>query len=102
MPRDFEAKRLRGPKIDHQFERDRSLDGKLARLFALEDSINIRRRTPKIIDWVTTVRQQSTRFSEDTERRDGWKAITNQQRRDLRAMGGHEGIRPQQKAAIWL
>src|SRR6266566_1718898 len=88
----IEAERLRGLKIDHQLECDGSLDGKVARLLAFKDTINIRRRAPKIIDRVTAIRRQSASFSEDTEWRDGWKAIATQQGCDLRAMGGHEGI----------
>ena len=45
-----EPERLGGLEIDHQLELDRGLDGKLARLFALEDAIGIGRRAPKIID----------------------------------------------------
>jgi hypothetical protein len=35
MERHVEAERLRGLEVDHQFELDRGLDGKLARLLAL-------------------------------------------------------------------
>src|ERR1700736_4770172 len=47
--RHVEAERLRGLEIDRQLELDRGLDGKLARLLALEDAIGIGRRASKII-----------------------------------------------------
>jgi hypothetical protein len=43
-------------KIDDQLEFDRSLDGKLARLRAFEDAINVGRRAPKVIDLIVSVR----------------------------------------------
>ena len=36
--------------VDHQFEFNRGLDGKIARLRALQDAIDIRRRTPELIE----------------------------------------------------
>src|SRR5262245_48688303 len=54
--RHFEAERLGGLQVDHQLELDRNLDGKLARLRALQNFIHIRRRAPKIIALVISVR----------------------------------------------
>ena len=71
----------------------RGLDGKLARLRALEDAIDIGRRAPKIIDLVISVGQQAADFSEQTVRIDGREAVARRQRCDLHAMGVHEGIR---------
>jgi hypothetical protein len=51
----------------HQFVLDRGLDGKLARILALEDAIGIGRRAPKIIVPVISVGQQAAEFSERTE-----------------------------------
>ena len=82
-----EAERLGGLEVDHQLELDRGLDGKLARLRALEDAIGIGRRAPKIIDQVTSVGQQAAEFSEETERIDGRETVASRQRCDLRAMG---------------
>ena len=42
------AERLCGLEVDHQLELDWGLDGKLARFLALEDAIDIGRRSPKI------------------------------------------------------
>ena len=42
--RHVEAERLGGLEIDHKLELDRSLDGKLTWLLALEDAIDIRGR----------------------------------------------------------
>jgi hypothetical protein len=54
--RHVEAKCLCGLEINHQFELDWGLDGKLARLRALEDPIGIGRPAPKIIALVISVR----------------------------------------------
>src|SRR3954449_10800410 len=89
----IEAERLGGLEIDHQLELDRSLDGKLARLGALEDAIGIRRRAPKIIDHVISVGQQAAEFSEETVRIEGRETVASRQRCDLRAMGVQERIR---------
>ena len=88
MQRHVEAERLGGLEIDHQLELDRGLDGKLARLRALEDAIGIGRRAPKIIEQVISVGQQAAEFSEETERIDGRETVASRQRCDLRAMGG--------------
>ena len=82
-----EAERLGGLEVDHQLELDRGLDGKLARLLALEDAIDIGRRAPKIIGQVNSVGQQAADFSEETERIDGRETIASRQRCDLYAMG---------------
>ena len=73
MRRHVEAERLGGLEVDHQLELDRGLDGKLARLRALEDAIGIARRAPIIIEQVISVGQQAAEFSEDngTDRRQG-------------------------------
>src|SRR5215831_8179065 len=57
MHRHDKADRLGGFQIDHELEFDRSLDGKLTWLLALKNAIDIRRRTPKIIDRVASVRK---------------------------------------------
>src|SRR6516165_10210731 len=49
MQRHVEAERLRGLEVDRQLELDWKLDGKLARLRAIQDFIHICRRAPKII-----------------------------------------------------
>jgi len=67
LQRHVEAERLGGLEVDHQLELDRGLDGKLARLLALEDAIGIDRRAPKLIEPVISVGQQAAEFSEDTE-----------------------------------
>ena len=87
MQRHVEAERLGGLEVDHQLELDRGLDGKLARLRALEDAIGIGRRAPKIIEQVISVGQQAAEFSEETERIDGRETVASRQRCDLHAMG---------------
>src|SRR5262249_29942934 len=100
MHRHVEAKRLSGFQIDHQLEFDRSLDGKLTWLLALKDAIDIRGRSPKIIDWDASVRKQAADVSRDTLCRDGRDAVASQQRCDLLAMRCHEGVWPHEKATI--
>src|SRR5262245_6569534 len=55
MERNVEAERLGGLEVDDQIELDWSLDGKLTRLRALEDTIGIGRRPLKIIELVVAV-----------------------------------------------
>ncbi len=50
-----EAERLGGLEVDGQFELDRRLDRKLARLGALEDAVDISRRTPVVIEKINSV-----------------------------------------------
>src|SRR5262245_26588795 len=55
MERNVEAERLGCLEVDDQIELDRSLDGKITRLRALEDTIGIGRRPLKIIELVIPV-----------------------------------------------
>ena len=50
VQRHVKAERFRSFEIDHQFELDWGLDRKLARLLATQNAIDIRRRTPKVIN----------------------------------------------------
>ena len=72
-----EAERLGGLEIDHQLELDRGLDRKIARFRALEDTIDIGRRTPKIVDENRTVGDQAAEFSKETERIDGRETVAS-------------------------
>jgi hypothetical protein len=94
-----EAKRLGGLEIDRQLKLDRGLDGKLARLRALEDSIGIGRRAPIIIELINSVGQQAAEFSEDSALIDGREAVATCQRYDLCTMDVREGIRHHDQAA---
>ena len=69
--RHVEAKRLGGLEIDHQLVLGWRLHRKIGRYLALEDAIDIGRRSPKIIGQVNAVGQQAADFSEETERIDG-------------------------------
>src|SRR6516164_1611552 len=73
--RNVEAERLGRLEIDRQFVLDRNLDGKLARLRALQNFIHIRRRALKIIALVISVGQQAAEFSEETARIDGREMV---------------------------
>ena len=63
-------------EVDHQLELDWGLDGKLARLLALEYAIGIGRRAPIQIELVNSVGQQAADFSEDfcADRRQGGRS----------------------------
>src|SRR5215813_11467154 len=83
MDRHIKAKRLSGFQIDHQFEFDRSLHGKLTWLLALKNAINIRRRAPEIIGQIISVGQQAAEFSEGTIWIDGRETVVGRQRCDF-------------------
>src|SRR5713226_4559923 len=102
MQRHVEAELLGGLEIDHQLELDRGLNGKLARLRALEDAIGIGRRAPKIVGLVSSVGQQAAEFSEETDRIDGREPIASRQRNDLYAMDIRKATRHHDKATIRL
>src|SRR5262245_18470099 len=89
---DRQAERLGGLEVDLKLELDRGLDGKLARLRALEDSIGIGRRAPKVIELVNSVGQQAAGLSEESARIDGREAVASCQRYDLCTMDVREGI----------
>src|SRR3974390_3071174 len=88
--RHIDADSLCGLEVDHQFELDRGLDGKLARLCAPEDPIGIGNRASKIIVQVNAVGDEATEFSEEAEWVDGWQTIASSQRYNLHAMGDHD------------
>src|SRR5215471_8169531 len=100
--RHVKAERLGGLEIDHKLELDRSLDGKLTRRLALEDAIDIRGRLTKLIEPVTSIRQQATEFGEETKRIDSRETVASSQRGDLLAMAAHEAIRHHDQASIRL
>src|SRR5262245_30865695 len=102
MRRHVEAECLGGLEVNNKLELDRGLDWKLARSSTLEDAIDIRRRTPKIIDQVISVGQQAADCSELTVWINGWEAVAGRQRCDLYAMGIRERIRHHDQATIWL
>jgi hypothetical protein len=55
LQRHVEPERFGSLEIDHQFKLDRCLDGKLARIRALEDTIDVGRGAPIIVDDVVSV-----------------------------------------------
>src|SRR5262245_25412124 len=100
LKRNVEPERLGGLEVNHQFELDRGLDGKLARLFALEDAIDIGCRSPIRIDLVNSVGQQAAEFSEGSARIDSRETGAGCQRYDLCTMDVRKGIRHHDQAAI--
>src|SRR5215467_94074 len=97
--RHAQAERLGGLEVDHQFELDRGLDGKSARLFALEDAVDIGCRAPIRIELVSSVGQQAAELSEGSARIDGREAGASCQRYDLGTMYVREGVRHHDQAA---
>ena len=93
MRRHIKAERPGGLEIYHQLELGRRLNGKPAWLFALEDAIGVGRCTPKIIEPVVSVRQESAALSEETVRIDSREAMASRQQSDLLAVIHHEAIR---------
>src|SRR5262249_37592934 len=55
----FEAERLSGVQVDHQFILDRRLHRKVGRLLALEDTIDVAGRAPEFVDDIRTIRDQT-------------------------------------------
>ena len=96
------AERLGSLEVDHQLELDRGLDGKFARLRVPEDAISIRRRAAVIIAEIISIGQQPANFSEETARIDSRETEASDQRNNLRAMDGQEGIRHHYQATIWV
>ena len=58
------AECLRGLEVNHQLEFGGCLNRQLAWFCALEDAIDIRRRTPLLIGNIRTVRDQAAGFRE--------------------------------------
>ena len=98
----LEAQRLGGLEVDHQLELDRSLNGKLARLRALEDAIGVGCCTPIIVDEIISVGQQATDFSVEPVRIDCREAVARRQQCNIPTMVEQESIRHHDKAAIRL
>ena len=59
-----EAKRLRGLEVNHHLEFGGRLNRQLTWFCALEDAIDIRRRTPILIGNMRAVRDQAADFRE--------------------------------------
>src|SRR6516162_5459406 len=71
--RDGEAERLGGLDIDHQLRFGRLLDRQARRLLALEDTIDVRSRTPNYVDSIRSIGDQCPFCDElpmTTERRE--------------------------------
>jgi hypothetical protein len=100
--RNLKTKYLGGFEVDHQLVLNRGLDGKLARLCALEDAVGISRCATKIIGLDDIIGQQAAEFSEETSRIYGRQTVASRQRCKLCAMSECEGFRNHDQAHIWL
>jgi len=58
--RDGQAEPFRGFEVDHQLKLGRRLNGKIGRLGSLEDAIDLRSRTPEILEGIRSIRHQAT------------------------------------------
>src|SRR3954463_8011033 len=83
MQRHFESKRFGGPEVNNQLEFDGCLNGKLARLLALEDTINIGRGQPKLVTLVAAVGKQPTGLGEEAPWVNRRKMVAFYQRNDF-------------------
>src|SRR5262249_44210818 len=101
-PRHVEAQYFGGLEVDHQLELYRRLHGKLARLLALEDAVDIRRRPSEIIRRVVSVGKEAAEFGEEAVGVDGGETVASGQRYYLRAMDVQEGLWHHDQAAIRL
>ena len=86
MQRHLKAECLGRLEIDDKLEIDWRLHRNLGGFLALENAIDILRRTPKIIGPVNPVGQQAANFSEEAEWIDGRETIASRQRCDLYPM----------------
>ena len=63
--RHFEAERLGGFEIDHQFELGRRLHRQVGRLLALEDAVNVAGCAPVLVDEIRSIRDQAAAGDEE-------------------------------------
>jgi hypothetical protein len=71
--RDIEAECLGGLEVDDELELGRPLHRKVARLLALENAIDVSRRTPELVEKLRTIGDQATCGNEHAVEVDGWK-----------------------------
>src|SRR5262249_52478661 len=93
MHRHVDVEHLRRLKVDCQYELDRPLHGKLARLCPLEDAISIDGCTPEIIDLLASVGQEAASGGKRTEGINRRNTKASGQQHDLLAMAVGECIR---------
>ena len=79
--RDFEAKRLHGREIDGELELWR-LHGKVARLFAIQDTMNVGPGLSEQIDRAEPIGEQPATPGEQREWVNGRQAVTRGERDD--------------------
>jgi hypothetical protein len=67
---EFEAERLGGLKVDHEFESGGSHHRQVGRLLALEDAIDIAGRSSVLVDKISAIGEQAA-AGDGTDRRAG-------------------------------
>src|SRR5262249_53534979 len=97
-----ETKRLRGLEIDDQLEFGGLLDRQIARLFAPEDAIDVRRGAPVQLDVLDTVGRKSTPDRVVTVSINVGKAVPHCQRNNEVAMHHHEWARQRDEPTVRL
>jgi class 3 adenylate cyclase/CheY-like chemotaxis protein len=86
-------------QIDHQFELGRRLQGKIARIGALQDPVDVGCGAAEDIGGIDAVRNETAARSKHAQWIDCGQAVARCQRNDQITMAGGEGIRQDDQAA---
>src|SRR6266404_3739332 len=97
--RHIESQRLGRLQVDDQFELGRRLNGEIAGIGALQDSVDVGCGSAKDIDGIAAVGNQSTARSKYAQWIDCGQAVASRQRNDQITMAGGEGVRQDDQAA---
>src|SRR5262249_50540437 len=87
-PRHHQASRFRGLEIDHQLVLGGRLHGQVSRLFALEDTIDVRGRISKLVVEVWSIRKQTTFGGEEALKVNGGQFVPASESDDELAIDG--------------
>src|SRR6516164_802609 len=97
--RHVESQRVGSLQVDHQFELGRRLHGKIARISALQDPVDVGCGAAEDIGGIDTVGNQTATHSKYAQWIDCGQAEASRQRNDQITMIGGEGIRQDDQAA---
>src|SRR5262249_52153892 len=96
---DSESKCVGSLQIDHQFELGRRLQGKIARISALQDPVDVGCGAAEDIGGIDAVGNQTAARSKHPQWIDCGQAVARCQHNDQITMAGGEGIRQDDQAA---